>query len=285
MQNKPSLSAPLISICIPAYKRVEFLKRLLDSILVQQFMDFEVIVTDDSPDEQVRQLCQLYVNKFPLQHFRNEVQLGTPENWNEAIRRAEGKWIKLMHDDDWFAHPDSLAEFAAAIERHPEADFFFSAYTNVQAETKDTTTVYLSSFRLKAMYQNPVTLLSQNIVGPPSVTIHRNNGKFFYDKTVKWVVDIDFYIRYFQQLKPVYIDSALVMVGLGAHQVTTDCVGQRKVEIPENFYLLKKVGVEQLKNIMVFDAWWRLIRNLEITDPKEIREADTWMIYIPPLLI
>ena len=40
----------LISICIPAYKHPDFLKRLLDSISIQSFRDFEVIISDDSPD-------------------------------------------------------------------------------------------------------------------------------------------------------------------------------------------------------------------------------------------
>jgi glycosyltransferase involved in cell wall biosynthesis len=44
---------PLISICIPAYKRTEFLQRLLDSIDIQTFKNFEVIVTDDSPGNDV----------------------------------------------------------------------------------------------------------------------------------------------------------------------------------------------------------------------------------------
>ena len=45
--------SPLISICIPAYKRIDYLQKLLDSISIQTFKDYEVIVTDDSPDESV----------------------------------------------------------------------------------------------------------------------------------------------------------------------------------------------------------------------------------------
>jgi hypothetical protein len=45
------------------------------------------------------------------------------------------------------------------------------------------------------------------------------------------------------------------------------------VEIPENFYLLNKVGSISLKNIFVYDAWWRLIRNLEIKNADEIRAS------------
>ena len=121
----------LISICIPAYKRVDFLKRLLDSIEIQRFRSFEVVVTDDSPDENVQLLCAAFREKFSLHYQRNTSPLGTPENWNEAIRLAKGKWIKLMHDDDWFASADSLQAFAEAVGKHPNGRFFFSAYRNL----------------------------------------------------------------------------------------------------------------------------------------------------------
>lgn len=123
------------------------------------------------------------------------------------------------------------------------------------------------------MLRNPATLFSKNIVGPPSVILHRNSGHLKYDKSIKWVIDIDFYIRYFKTTVPVYIDEPLINVGLGSHQVTMDCVNQRKVEIPENFYLLNKLGVTELKNIMIYDAFWRLMRNLEIEKLSDITDS------------
>ncbi len=60
---------PSISICIPAYKNSNFLNRLLMSINSQLFRDFEVVVTDDSPDESVKELCLKYESKFTLSLF------------------------------------------------------------------------------------------------------------------------------------------------------------------------------------------------------------------------
>src|ERR1700710_2225558 len=121
---------PLISICIPAYKRTDLLKRLLDSIAIQDWKDFEVIVTDDSPDDSVYTVCRQYEGLFLLHYYLNSSPLGTPENWNEGIRKAKGKWIKLMHDDDWFAGSDSLGVFAGTVSADPGVSFIFSAYTN-----------------------------------------------------------------------------------------------------------------------------------------------------------
>ena len=265
--------SPFFSICIPAYKRIEYLERLLHSVSIQSFRDFEVVVTDDSPDDSVASLCASYQPKFPIKHFKNPKQLGTPENWNEAIRKSEGAWIKLMHDDDWFAESRALEYFADCITENPGASFFFSAYRNIFLEEGREADIHPIPGRLRLAKKNPATLISNNIIGPPSVTLHKNDGAFFYDNQLKWVVDIEFYVRYFSSRQPIYLNKVLVNVGMGSEQVTQDSFRVRKVEIPEYFHLFNKIGFDKLKNILVFDAWWRLMRNLGIRNFKELSDA------------
>lgn len=249
------------------------MKRLLDSVCEQSFKDFEVIITDDSPGTDVKELCDAYQNKFTLSYNRNNQPLGTPENWNEAIRKANGEWIKLMHDDDWFSNEDSLRYFADEIKKNKTASFIFSAYRNIYLDTGKQEEVFIDSFRYKLLKKNPATLFSKNIIGPPSVVLHRNDHHFFYDANLKWLVDIDFYIRYFQSDKPVYIPQSIINVGMSSQQVTRETFRVRDVEIPENFYVLNKAGLHQLKNILVYDAWWRLLRNLGIKNISDIRNS------------
>ena len=262
-----------ISICIPAYKRVHFLQRLLDSIAIQTFRDFEVILTDDSPGTEVSNLVKQYVHRFPIIYHKNPAALGTPENWNEGVRRASGAWIKLMHDDDWFSGPTSLQQFADATQQHPGVDFFFSAYNNVFEGTGRTQIVLANLLRRRQLQRNPVTLFSKNIIGPPSVTLYRHDKGFVYDKNTKWVVDIDFYIRFLQRHKFVYLERPLVNVGINQEQVTQQSFRRPEVEIPENFYLLEKTGTKHFSNILVYDAWWRLMRNLNVRRLQQVSEA------------
>jgi len=263
----------LISICVPAYKRVEFLKRLLDSIATQSYKNFEVIITDDSPDETISLFCEQYKQRFFLRFFKNINPLGTPENWNEAIRKANGEWIKLMHDDDWFATELALEEFVNAVTNNPSTDFLFSAYNNQYFEKSSHQEFHISKWRMKELLKNPSVLFSRNVIGAPSVVMYKKSLGLYYDANLKWLVDIDFYIRMLSKTRPAYIDNALVNIGIGKEQVTQDCFRQRPIEIPENFYLLKKVGLHQLRNILVYDAWWRLMRNLEIRNEADIPQS------------
>jgi glycosyltransferase involved in cell wall biosynthesis len=263
----------LFSLCIPAYKHPEFLKRLLDSIAKQRFRDFDVVVTDDSPDEEVGKLCSQYAGSFELSYHRNRLPLGAPENWNEAMRKATGKWIKLLHDDDWLADEGSLQHFANALKVNPSADFFFSAFRRIFLETGQTRDIYISFFRQRMLRSNPLTLFSTNVIGHPSVVLHRNDKKLYYDPQLKWLVDIDFYARRLSAGPFVYIPMPLVCIGMGPQQVSVDCHLQRPVEIPESFHFLNKFGVSSLQNWLVYDKWWRLLRNLEIKSESEIVES------------
>jgi glycosyltransferase involved in cell wall biosynthesis len=277
------MSNVFISVCIPAYKRVEYLKRLLDSISAQRFRNFEVIVTDDSPSGDVRMLCREYENSFPITYYKNEVTKGTPENWNEAVRHATGEWIKLMHDDDWFASPDSLGEFAKATETASAQSFFYSAYQNVYEVSGKKEIVRINEFRKRKLEQDPVTLFSSNVIGPPSVTLVKKEQMPRYDDKMIWLVDIDFYIRALTRTGAIYIDQPLVNVGINNEQVTRKAFRVPAVEIPENFSLLEKTGPRHLGNLLVYDAWWRSIRNLKIGSIDTIR-ANGYKGNIPPVI-
>ncbi len=267
--------AVFISICIPAYKRVSFLKRLLDSIELQTYRQFEVVVADDSPDNEVSNLCRSHPLSTVIRYFKNEIPLGTPENWNESIRRASGGWIKLMHDDDWFLNPGALKTFVTAVRLNPERSFFFSEYTNVflDKDKNQRTDVRLTRQWQKRLEKDPKSLLSSNRIGPPSVTLHKNIPGILYDSALKWLVDIDFYIRFLRNSKPVLISENLIAVGLGEEQVTKQVFRNPAVEIPENLYELNKIGIASLRNIFIYDAYWRFLRNLDIRTISQIRES------------
>jgi glycosyltransferase involved in cell wall biosynthesis len=260
---------PSISICIPAYKRTDYIKRLLESVSIQTYKNFEVIVTDDSPDSSIEELCSSYNDILPIKYFKNPSNLNTPENWNESTRKASFEWIKLMHDDDWFSDKDSLLHYAEAIQQHAGVDFIFSAYTNVYDGTEMHQPMHLSTFWKFALKQNVEILISRNVVGPPSVTLCKRNS-IEYDRTMKYVVDIDFYCRYVSQSSWFYINRSLVNVGINEAQVTKYTFGVAEVQLKESLLMLEKKNPVIFNNVLVYDGWWRMIRNFKIKKTSDI---------------
>jgi glycosyltransferase involved in cell wall biosynthesis len=264
-------AAPFISICIPAYRRTEFLKRLLDSVEIQTYSNYEVVITDDSPDFTVQELVEQHTVRSKIRYYKNAKTLGTPENWNEGLRKARSEWIKIMHDDDWFGGPESLAGFAEAIQKGVNK-FWFSAYTNSYSNGQSLP-VEISERRLKALTRTPEILLAANRIGPPSAVIFKKDPEIIFDNRMRWLVDIDFYIRYLNKYPPAgFIPKNLVQIGISESQVTRSSFGNRKIEIPERFQLFEKLKPESLGNLLVYDSWWRFIRNMQIKDSKDILE-------------
>jgi glycosyltransferase involved in cell wall biosynthesis len=236
---------------------------LLCSIEIQKFKDYEVIISDDSNDHSVEELLKNFNGRFEIKYFKNEKALGTPANWNHAISKATGEWIKLMHDDDWFDNEHSLEKFALA--RNNNNKFIFSAYTNKTELTNNIEKKFFNENLKTIILKNPLRLLAKNSIGPPSVTLFHNSIKDKYDEGLKWRVDIEYYIRNISKgIEFTYINELLINVGVSESQVTNYCLNVPSVEIPEMYILLSKYGTSPLKNIMVYDAYWRILRNTHI---------------------
>ena len=259
---------PLLSICIPAYNRVPFLQRLLDSIAAQQFTDFEVIITDDSTTDAVEQFINKQTYRFSLQYIRNQQQLGTPRNWMEGMKYASGTWIKIMHDDDWFAAVDSLKIFAESISE--KVDCIFSGYSIYTEKTKMLENQTISTARFALIQTHPYLLFAKNELGPPSVLLFRSSVNELYDPSFKWLVDLEAYIRMMLRFKAVYIPQPLITMSRNDTQVTNDVFRNAAVEIKEALMYYQKLGAATHAQLYTYDAWWRLLRNLSIRSKQEL---------------
>lgn len=274
---------PFISICIPAYKNKAYVKRLLDSIAIQIYRDFEVVITDDSPDNSLADLVKQYEAEFPVRYYKNEPAAGSPANWNRAIAHAKGEWIKIMHDDDWFTDAKSLKEFYYATEE-AHCQFIFSGFVNVDLEKQTKKTFVISALQEEMLRKNPLYLFRTNYIGHPSTTLIKNNLTEWFDEKIKWVVDFEFYIRRLKEEKSfLAIQKPLVNIGIGAEQITKSVFRNREVEIPENLYLLQKLGNSSLNYLFVYDYYWRLMRNLKIGSADELKTY-VHEFHVPPVI-
>lgn len=113
---------PLISVCVPTYKRPGELREALRSILEQSFADFEILVGDDSPavHEQVFQdLVDPRIRRFP-----HDPGLGQVGNVCSLVDAARGQFLVLLHDDDLLL-PGALESMAAILRGHEDIDAVF----------------------------------------------------------------------------------------------------------------------------------------------------------------
>jgi glycosyltransferase involved in cell wall biosynthesis len=259
-----------VSICIPSYKRVHFLERLLNSISVQTYKNYEVIITDDSEDDTVSDFVKKYADVLPIFHYKNNPSLGTPRNWMAGMNKATGDWIKLIHDDDWFADENSLQEYMNAVDGKHR--FIFSGYNAYYEATGRYVNKTVSQNAFQKVQNNPYLLLGDNIIGPPSVLMIHSSVKEYYDANLKWYVDIEYYMNMLHQEKAIYISAPLINMSYNDTQVTNFCFDNPAIVIPEALHILKKHGVGMVNDIMVYDSFWRSIRNMDIKNTAVLDE-------------
>ncbi|MBL0055034.1 MAG: glycosyltransferase [Chitinophagaceae bacterium] len=257
------MKGPFISICIPAYQKTDYLRRLLDSIAVQTFTDHEIIISDDSADESVKKLIEEF-RALKINYTRNIPAAGMPSNWNLALLKAKGEWIKLMHDDDWFSADTALQQFASEAKNTPHS-FIFSACNNIYATGKEVHE-HLSPWKKKLLDEDPVNLSYRNVIGHPSTVMHRRDEQLLYDTRFQWVVDIDFYIRYLKKYPGYhYIPQMLVNIGTDDKQLSQQLYKNPRVEVPEYLAMLAKYPSNLMwEHEAVFHCVWDLVRRFRI---------------------
>ena len=239
-----------VSICIPAFNQTIYLKRTLTSILEQEFDDYEIIITDDTPDDSVKKLIDEFDFQGRLKYLKNQPALGTPENWNEAIRKATGEYIKIIHHDDFFTYSFSLKELVMMLDENPDCDFAFSSSLNLNKDLMVVSQHCPSLIQLNLIKRNPDYLFFSAIIGSPSATIFRNNKSIFFDKSLKWLVDMDFYIRMLKYKKYfIYNDKPLISTVDAPMRVTHECLNDNKILINEMIVVLKKITTNSFNDI------------------------------------
>ncbi|KAB3526640.1 glycosyltransferase [Alkaliphilus serpentinus] len=95
---------PLVSILIPTYNRPDYFKIALDSAINQTYKNIEVIIGDDSTNNETEELVKKhYLNKYPnITYYHNERNLGQFDNDLKLMDMCKGEYVNFLMDDDLF---------------------------------------------------------------------------------------------------------------------------------------------------------------------------------------
>jgi len=234
---------PLVSICIPTYNNAAGLRRVLNSIADQTYTDYEVIITDDSTTDRSKKVAYKLESQLnSLRYYKNATRLGSPANWNESLQYAKGKYIKIIHHDDWLSTPKSLETMVQAAETTSKPSLVFAASAGIKPNGKQVARNMPSKRLVNAVKANPTTLIEGNIIGAPSAVLYSNNNDSSFNPDLIWLVDIDFYISILSnKFQLIYIEELLINTTTGSDsQVTNSVENNIQIELFENLYLLEK---------------------------------------------
>jgi glycosyltransferase involved in cell wall biosynthesis len=106
-----------LSLFVLSHDRPDFLRQTLHSILEQTNRDFELVVSDNSSNDEVEQMMRA---EFPhVEYRRRTPMLQYLAHFNSCIDEATSDYFCLFHDDDWM-HPDFVNQTMKALDAHPQ---------------------------------------------------------------------------------------------------------------------------------------------------------------------
>jgi glycosyltransferase involved in cell wall biosynthesis len=95
------LSKPTITIGLPVYNGENFLHAAIESVLSQDFEDFELIISDNASQDGTAAMCERYATADKRIHYhRCETNNGGAWNYNRVFELATGKYFKWQAHDD-----------------------------------------------------------------------------------------------------------------------------------------------------------------------------------------
>lgn len=126
MKLMMTTSQSLVSVIIPTYQRLDYLKEAIKSVLKQTYCNFEILVSDDASPETPESMLRIFQDDR-IRLRRNATNLGVGWNTTHAFKAAQGKYVAYLNDDDRW-HPDFLATLVPPLEANENLVAAFCDY-------------------------------------------------------------------------------------------------------------------------------------------------------------
>lgn len=112
-----------VSFIIPVYRVEEYLSECVESILMQTYKDFELLLIDDGSPDKCPKLCDEWAAKDYRIRTLHKSNGGLSDARNYGLSYAEGEYIIFVDSDDFWIGRDSLEKLMNIVEAYPECDF------------------------------------------------------------------------------------------------------------------------------------------------------------------
>lgn len=112
-------SRPFISIGIPSLNRIESLKKVIESIIKQDFTDYEIVIVDDHSEDDIEGYIKS-LNKKHIRFMKFHKRMGFKKVYMETVLASKGRYVLILGNDDYLCHKQTLRHVYEKITRYSE---------------------------------------------------------------------------------------------------------------------------------------------------------------------
>ncbi len=113
-----------VSVMMAAHNAQAWIAEAIESVLAQNFRDFELIVVDDGSTDRTAEIVRRYRKHPELRFFQNQTQMGIPATRNKILKLSRGKYIAVCDADDAM-RPSFLKHFTEFMEKNPKTGWVY----------------------------------------------------------------------------------------------------------------------------------------------------------------
>lgn len=204
------------SIVIPTWEQHGkgnfFLNQLLNSISLQTFSNYEVVVSDHSSNDDIERIIKTFQH-FNIRYIKNPINKGnSPHNLNLALSHSKGDIIKIMFQDDFFIDEKSLEKIDESFKKQN-----CKWLVNGCCHTTDSKSFY--QYMIPSW--NDRILEGVNTISSPSVLSFVNQDIDYFDENLTMMMDCDYYYRLYKRYGlPLILEDYLVANTAHEYQIS-----------------------------------------------------------------
>ncbi|MGN0287713.1 MAG: glycosyltransferase [Atopobiaceae bacterium] len=228
---------PEISVCMPTYNGSKYIKEAIESVLLQTFADFELVITDDCSKDDTLEVVSSF-NDPRIKVYRNQKNLGLVGNWNECVSKASGAYVQFFFQDD-VMEKDNLMRKHALMTENPRVSLCFSASCIIDAN--DAVTMKRRPFKKTQVFDGHDFAVrafrTHNVYGEPSNVMlkreaMRKVGEF--NSILCYSPDWEYWIRMSLAGDVGYVDEYLTNFRVASESTTSGLFAETNGKIAQD---------------------------------------------------
>ncbi|MDX2186799.1 MAG: glycosyltransferase family 2 protein [Opitutaceae bacterium] len=201
---------PAVSVIIPAYQAASTLQRSVESVLAQDYSDFEVLIIDDGSTDGTRDIAEAFAKTDArVRYLHLAENKGAAAAMNVGWRSSESPYVAILDADD-AAMPHRLGAQVAFLDQHSDISVVGGGAVFIEKDTGFRETVWMPThhrdLRRRRWYQSPFV--------HPTVMIRRAFLELTggYTEGLRLGEDYDLWMRGFQEASVRYANLPVVLV-------------------------------------------------------------------------
>ncbi|RHW39557.1 glycosyltransferase [Lysinibacillus yapensis] len=273
-----------ISFIIPVYNTEKYIRQCIDSILVQNLSNFEIIIIDDGSTDNSLTICNQYSSKHSNIHVFSQKNSGPSAARNKGIEEAKGKYIFFIDSDDYYVN-GALNKFEEIVEREPDVDLVFGKIMTFHEGTskKMPKLKYKNTGKIGELTgEEALSYLiktNQIMISNYSALIKKEllcSNHIRFNEKIYFAEDVDFMLRVYCSSKNInFIDEFFLMYRKNREGQLTQNVNYEKLGMAVNLYadLIEKIDTWNL-NTESQKAIKRYLSNLYFSTLGSLKKDD-----------